>query len=292
MNIRSVVESPDARTTTRAPAAAAPAGTGAPRTARGRIRSWLTAEATVWRIIGLVAGAAIWEIYSRIQDDLLVPSFLDTITTAFEMLDERELWDAMWLSNQAMVLGFALSVAIGLPAGLLLGRSRWAARFGNVYVSILLVGPTAALIPLLIMWTGVGLLSRVIMVTAIAVPYLVVSCRAGVMNVGPSLIDMGRSFGARELTLWRLILLRAALPQIMTGIRICLGRAIEGMILVELIMVSVGLGLLVLEYSSIFEPERLYAVVVFVVVESVILAYLSRWLERRATPWMRRGGGA
>lgn len=292
MNIRSVVESPDARTTTRAPAAAPPAGTGAPRTARGRIRSWLTAEATVWRIIGLVAGAAIWEIYSRIQDDLLVPSFLDTITTAFEMLDERELWDAMWLSNQAMVLGFALSVAIGLPAGLLLGRSRWAARFGNVYVSILLVGPTAALIPLLIMWTGVGLLSRVIMVTAIAVPYLVVSCRAGVMNVGPSLIDMGRSFGARELTLWRLILLRAALPQIMTGIRICLGRAIEGMILVELIMVSVGLGLLVLEYSSIFEPERLYAVVVFVVVESVILAYLSRWLERRATPWMRRGGGA
>jgi ABC-type nitrate/sulfonate/bicarbonate transport system permease component len=289
VNVRSAVASPDP-TTAHAPSPVS--GAGSPRAPRRGIRSRLTDEATVWRIIGILAGAATWEVYSQIQDDLLVPSFLETITTAFQMLDERELWDAMWVSNQAMVLGFALSVVIGMPAGLLLGRSRWAARIGNVYVSILLVGPTAALIPLLIMWTGVGLLSRVIMVTAMAVPYLVVSCRAGVMNVGPSLIEMGRSFGASELMLWRRILLRAALPQIMTGIRITLGRAIDGMILVELIMVSVGLGLLVLEYSSIFEPERLYAIVVFVVVESVILSYLSRWLERRATPWMRRGGGA
>jgi ABC-type nitrate/sulfonate/bicarbonate transport system permease component len=292
VNIRSVVASPDAATTSVTSEAPAPSRPEPAPAGRRGLRSRLTSESTIWRVIGIVAGALVWEIYSRIQDDLLVPSFLQTITTAIGMIDDRELWSAMWVSNQAMVLGFVLAVAIGLPIGLLLGRSRWAARFGNVYVSILLVGPTAALIPLLIMWTGVGLLSRVIMVTAIAVPYLVVSCRAGVMNVGPSLIEMGRSFGASELMLWRRILFRAALPQIMTGIRITLGRAIEGMILVELIMVSVGLGLLVLEYSSIFEPEKLYAVVVFVVVESVILSYLSRWLERRATPWMRRGGGA
>jgi ABC-type nitrate/sulfonate/bicarbonate transport system permease component len=292
VNIRSVVASPDAATTSVTSEAPSPSRPEPGPAGRRGLRSRLTSETTIWRVIGIVAGALVWEIYSRIQDDLLVPSFLQTITTAVGMIDDRELWSAMWVSNQAMVLGFVLAVAIGLPVGLLLGRSRWAARFGNVYVSILLVGPTAALIPLLIMWTGVGLLSRVIMITAIAVPYLVVSCRAGVMNVGPSLIEMGRSFGASELMLWRRILLRAALPQIMTGIRITLGRAIEGMILVELIMVSVGLGLLVLEYSSIFEPEKLYAVVVFVVVESVILSYLSRWLERRATPWMRRGGGA
>jgi ABC-type nitrate/sulfonate/bicarbonate transport system permease component len=191
-----------------------------------------------------------------------------------------------------MVLGFVIAVAIGVPAGLLLGRSKWAARIGTPYVNILLVSPTAVFIPLLIIWTGLGLTSRVILVVIIAVPYLIINCRAGITQVSPQLIEMSRVFGSNEWTLWRKILIPAAVPQIMTGLRITLGRAIEGMVVVELIMVAVGLGNLVLDYQATFQPAKLYAVVVYVIVEAVVLVALLRWVERRATPWISRSSAA
>src|SRR2546429_1961112 len=88
----------------------------------------------------------------------------------------------------------------------------------------------------------------------------------------------------------RRVLLPASLPAIMTGVRIGLGRAITGMVIVELLMVSVGIGNLILRFRGIFEYDRLYAVVVLVVIEALVLINLARAFERRATPWVSAGG--
>jgi NitT/TauT family transport system permease protein len=118
---------------------------------------------------------------------------------------------------------------------------------------------------------------------------VLVNSRAGVRQVDPNLIEMAHSFGANEFELWKRIILPASLPAIMTGVRLALGRAITAMVIVELLMAAVGLGGLIVEARGRFDPDTLYAVVVFVVLEALILISIARWIERRAVPWAREG---
>ena len=171
-----------------------------------------------------------------------------------------------------------------------MGRFRGAEQFTDVYVNILIVTPMAALIPLLLMSLGFTLASRVILVTLFAITMVIVNSRAGVRQVDVALLEMARSFGASEWQIWRRVLLPAALPAIMTGVRIGLGRAITGMVIVELLMVSVGIGNLILRFRGVFEYDRLYAVVVLVVIEALVLINVARAFERRATPWVAPAG--
>jgi ABC-type nitrate/sulfonate/bicarbonate transport system permease component len=149
----------------------------------------------------------------------------------------------------------------------------------------------AAIIPLLVMSVGFGLASRVILVTVFAIVMVIVNARAGVRQVDPSLIQMARSFGASEATIWRRILIPGALPAIMTGVRLGLGRAVTGMVIVELLMVSVALGRLILQYRGMFQAASLYAVIIVILAEALILISVVGWLEQRFTPWVPRQQG-
>jgi ABC-type nitrate/sulfonate/bicarbonate transport system permease component len=143
--------------------------------------------------------------------------------------------------------------------------------------------PMAAIIPLLMMSVGFGLASRVILVTILSIVMVVVNCRAGVRQVDPSLIEMARSFGATERQVWSRILLPGALPAIMTGIRLGVGRAVTGMVIVELLLVSAALGGLILEYRGLFKAPLLYGTIVIILAEALLLISAARW----ATRWVR-----
>jgi NitT/TauT family transport system permease protein len=148
-----------------------------------------------------------------------------------------------------------------------------------------LVTPTAGLIPILLMALGFTLASRVVLVVVFAIPMLIVNARAGVRQVDPSLIEMSTSFMANERTIWRKVLLPGALPAIMTGVRLAVGRAITGMVIVELLMFAVGIGNLIIDARGDFDGPTLYGVVILIVVESLILISAARWVERRVAPW-------
>lgn len=238
-----------------------------------------------YRTLTFVVFVAAWEIYANVKGGLLIPTFTDTMAALGEQLLTATLWQAMYVSNQALFIGFALSVAIGVPVGVVLGRLKLLEKYTNVYLNILLVTPMAAIIPLLIMSVGFGLASRVILVTIFAIVMVIVNVRTGVRQVDPSLIEMARSFGANEATIWRRVLIPGALPSIMTGIRLGLGRAVTGMVIVELLMVSDALGGLILESRGLFQADNLYAVIIVILAEAVILISLIEWFERRVTPW-------
>jgi ABC-type nitrate/sulfonate/bicarbonate transport system permease component len=123
-----------------------------------------------------------------------------------------------------------------------------------------------------------------------SITMVIVNSRAGVRQVDPSFIEMARCFGANERQIWARVLLPGALPAIMTGVRIGLGRAITGMVIVELLLVSVGLGNLILRYSARFESDKLYALIIIIVAEALILISLTRRLERAVAPWSRSAG--
>jgi ABC-type nitrate/sulfonate/bicarbonate transport system permease component len=240
-----------------------------------------------YQILTFVVFAGAWEIYARQWGGLLIPSFTDTVQATVELLGTSQLWRAMWVSNQALFLGFGIAVLVGVPAGILLGRFRLLERFTDVYLNILLVTPMAAIIPLLVMSVGFGLASRVILVTIFSIVMVVVNSRTGVRQVDPALLEMARSFGASERQVWTRVLLPGALPAVMTGIRLGLGRAVTGMVIVELLMISTALGGLILEYRGLFEAPRLYATIVIILAEALLLISVAGRLERRLTRWAR-----
>lgn len=239
----------------------------------------------LYRLLTLAVFVGAWELYANLRGGLLTPSFTGTVTALLEELRDAELYQAFLISNQALALGFVVSILLGLPIGLATARFAIVDKLADPYINLLLVTPMAALIPILFMSLGLGLVSRVVLVVVFAIPMVIVNSRAGVRQVDAGLIEMARSFGADERTIWRRILLPGALPAILTGVRLALGRAITGMVIVELLMVSVGIGRLILRYRGLFESESLYAVVILVVIEALVLVSLVRWLERRIAPW-------
>lgn len=289
-------ESPTALAPQPGGAPAGPPGPGGPlsdRTARTALRAFspglVLSSVARWdwtyRVITFVILAGSWQVFAELDGGLLIPTFFETMEALWFLLFDSEVWAAFLVSNTALALGFAISVVVGIPAGLALGRFRRAERLLDVYLDILLVIPMAALIPILVMSTGIGLTSRVILVVLFSIVMVIVNARAGVRQVPPALIEMALSLGATERQIWRKILLPAALPAIMTGVRIGLGRAITGMIIVELLMVSVGLGGLIIEFRAMFRGAALYAVVIIVVVESLLLITAVRKLEKVIMPW-------
>jgi ABC-type nitrate/sulfonate/bicarbonate transport system permease component len=237
------------------------------------------------RALAFVLFALAWQAYAMLAGSFFIPSFLDTASALVVSIADPEVWEAFAVSNIAMVIGFLAAVAMGVPLGLLRGRFRKAERLANPYLNILLVTPLAGIIPLLMMSVGIGLLARVIVVWSFAVVMVVVNARAGVRQVDPTLIDMARLFGSSELGTWRRVILPGALPAILTGIRIALGRAITGMVIVELVMVSAGIGGLILGAQALFRFDDLYAVVVLVILEALVLLAIVDWFQRRLTPW-------
>jgi NitT/TauT family transport system permease protein len=248
---------------------------------------WQRIAASHWtyRLLTFALFAGAWEAYASQARSLLIPRFSETVLGLFTLIPDRLFWEALVRSNQSLVLGFAISVALGIPLGLAMGRFRVAERATDVYLNILLVMPMAALIPLLLMSLGLTLASRVVLVVLFCIVIVVVNSRAGVRQVDPSLIEMARSFGASERQVWWRVLLPGSLPAVMTGVRIGLGRAVTGMVIVELLMFAVGIGGLILEYRGFFQADLLYATVVIVVLEALALITFARWLERRVSPW-------
>jgi ABC-type nitrate/sulfonate/bicarbonate transport system permease component len=260
-------------------------GGGLSRPRSTSIRARLADSAWTYRLIVLVIVGAIWEIGARAAHALLVPTFFGTIGGVVQLVIDPDVWIAFFTSNQALVIGFVLAVVLGIPLGLATARFRRVEGFVDPYLNILLVTPMAALIPILLMSLGIGLASRVFLVVVFAIPVVIVNSRAGVRQVDPALIEMATSFGARERQVWRKILLPGALPAIMTGVRLGLGRGVTGMVIIELLMVAVGIGGLILDYQGRFQANLLYGVVVLVVIEALLLVSAVRAVERRLAPW-------
>lgn len=237
------------------------------------------------RLSSFVVLALGWELLAERLDSLLLPKFSETVTSLIGLVTSRLLWEALWISNQAMALGFCLAATVGVPLGLWIGRWRAAERYVDPYLSILLVTPKSALMPIVIMATGLGLISRVLVTFSYAVVAITVNVRAGLRTIDPSWLEMARSFGATEPQLWRKVLLRGALPAIVTGLRLGLARSVSGMITLELTFIALGLGRLLLGFEETLKSSSLYATVLVVIAEAVVLLHAFEWLERRLGPW-------
>lgn len=256
-------------------------------TPRVQLRSKI-GRTEVWgvRITTIVAFALLWELGARWTDSILMPGFLETMAALWEItVTTGELWPALWDSNVALLIGYPIAVVISVPLGLAMARWKPVDRALGPVVALSLALPIAPLIPVVLVAMGLGLSPRVFIIVLFSWVFITTNVRAGVRAVDQSLVEMAGSFGASESQLWRRVLIPAASPAIMTGLRTGLGRAFAGMVIVELIMLPIGIGAYMLDYRGFFQSDKLYAITIAVAVEGIVLALLMQALERRSQRW-------
>lgn len=183
-----------------------------------------------------------------------------------------------------MLAGFGLAVLVGVPLGLLIGQFRMVGFVLGPFVNALFVTSLAALLPFLILVFGTGFTFRVAAVFLFAVFYLIITPAAGVRSIDKGITEMGTSFGASQWKRFSAITLPGTLPYIITGMRLGLGQAVQGMIVAEL-WVSIATGRLLQTMGLARNLGDFFAVAATVVIIGALLTSLLMWGQKRLTPW-------
>lgn len=239
-----------------------------------------------FRIVVFALFAGSWQFFAARMENMLIPTFTEMVAGFVQLVfTSGRIWEPLYISNQALVLGYLFSIVVAIPLGLAAGRVRLIDKLLNPYIGVLLAIPVAPLIPIVITALGLGLASRVVIVFLFAFIFITVNTRAGVRNVDPGLIEMAKSFGANERQIWRRIVIPGAVPGIFVGLRIGLARAIAGMVIVELLLVASGLGRLLLEFAGRLQADFVFATVLVVILEALLLLNAMRLVEQRVAPW-------
>ena len=189
------------------------------------------------------------------------------------------------VSAAEFLIGLGCALAVGLPAGMVLGRFRTLDAAFDPFVTALNATPRIVWIPLLILWFGLGIWSKVMVVFIGAVFPLLINTYEGVRNTDRVLLNVVRSFGAREWQVIKMVVLPQALPYIVTGLRLAIGRAILGVVVGEFFGASRGLGYLIASAASNYQPDVMFAGVGVFMVLSLLLTFSVQAVESRLTRW-------
>ena len=253
-----------------------------------RPRRFRLSKVRLMQIVSIVVLLGLWKIISTQTSSLTLPGPVPVFVALVRLLFSWEFWHSLLISVQSLALGYAVSVVIGLIAGVAVGLiSR---RMGVIFDAYLLIGlsvPIAGLIPVVVMVLGVGLAARVMVVVLFAVFQIAINVVTGVREADRSLVEMAHSFGASSFRVFWRIILPDAVPSIMAGMRLGLGRGIVGMVTSELILLSVGVGRMVVKFSSSFQTAKLLAYLILIVSFGVVMMAGVQWLERRLTRWYK-----
>jgi ABC-type nitrate/sulfonate/bicarbonate transport system permease component len=243
-------------------------------------KSSVLSKTRVIQVSTLVVIIAVWQIVGeRVGSFILAPPTA-VISAAYESTMSGEIWSALSSSLYGILIGFAIAAVVGVTIGLLMGVSKNVATSLNPVVSAGYVIPEAAIIPLLIIWFGLGVTPRIISVVLFAVFEIIVATFAGVKNIDPMLPDVARSFGARRTEIFRKVILMAALPYVFAGLRMGAARAVKGMIVAELLFAATGVGGAIQLAANGYRTDKVMVFVIIITVIGVAFAGLVQVIER------------
>jgi NitT/TauT family transport system permease protein len=233
----------------------------------------------------------LWEIFGR-RINPVFGSYPSAIAVAFwELAVSGQLWSALNESLRPFLLGYALAILIGVPLGLLIGGFRVAEAALGIYVTAGYAMPLVALVPLLILWLGLGFAVKVSVVFLMALFPICINTWLGVVAVPKTLIEVGKSFVAPNLVILRRIVLPATLPYIMAGVRLAVGRAVVAMVIAEFFTTISGLGAVIINSANNFDTATMFVPIIILMLMAVGLNWLIGWVERRVAPWQAEIAG-
>jgi NitT/TauT family transport system permease protein len=237
-----------------------------------------------WRVpimASLLVWAVLWEIVGRLDLIFLLPPFSEVLGAAVDLVQTPS-WQAATVTTlRAFLIGMALSIGVGIPLGFLMGRVKVADDLLGMWVNVFSSAPLSALVPVLMILFGFGERTIVAAVFLFAVWIVVLDTRAGVQHVSHSLIEMARSYGASRPALYLKIILWAALPEILAGVRLGLIRGVKGVVIGQLLVAIVGYGALFETFSRNFRMAQFWALTIILFAFAVVVAELIERVERK-----------
>jgi NitT/TauT family transport system permease protein len=235
--------------------------------------------------VSLLIVLVLWEWYGRRTNPILFTYPTAIGHAALDMLADGSLLKALGQSLYVLAVGFALGTLGGGALGLLAGRSMVAAALLDIPVTALYATPMVALVPILVLWCGFGVSAKIVVVLLFTIFPVLINTMRGVREADPRLVEVTRAFCSTEHRLWLDLVLPSALPFVMTGIRLAIGRALIAVIVAEFYTAISGLGYLIVSNAHAFQTARVFVPVVILMALGVVTTGLLEMAEARLTPW-------
>ncbi len=236
-------------------------------------------------VLSMLVVVTVWEIWGR-RINPLFASYPTAIAIQFwKLLWVGPLLPAFVESIKPFILGYGLAAGLGIPVGLLMGASQTVEAALKVYVWAGYSTPLVALVPLFILWFGLGFAVKVAVVFTLTLFPVVINTADGVTSVPKAWIEVGKAFAASRFMIVRGIILPATVPSIMTGLRLGVGRAVVAMVIAEFFTAISGLGGMILKAGNNFETAKMFVPILILMGLGAGLTALVGVLERLVAPW-------
>jgi NitT/TauT family transport system permease protein len=255
--------------------------------------AWRRHENALIGTISVVAFLAFWE--AVVQFGLVNPLFVSSpsriAAAGYELFASGTIWGDLAASGLEFCLGYGLAIAIGVPLGVLMG---WYGRVNAVldpFVSALYATPRIALLPLVMIWFGIGLMSRVAIVFLGALFPILINTITGMRTIDADFIKVARSFGAGDRQLFLTVALPSSVPLLLAGLRLGLGHALIGIVVGEMFGATEGLGYLISVAGARFQTDKVMVGILIIAGAGMAMTQVLRAIERRFERWRPSGRG-
>ncbi len=238
-----------------------------------------------WRLITLLGFLALWHLASVPAGKLLLPSPIEVVPAFAALVRSGELLRAITSSLMVLFVGYGLAIVTGIPIGVFMGGFPRLGETLEVFVHGINSTPRVAFIPLIVLWFGLGMEAKIVIVWLASVFPILINTYAGVQNTDWGLIEAGRSFGARQGQIFRHIMLPSAVPYVVTGLRIGASLAIIGTVVAELYTALSGLGNLLAVFGNTFQTAKYFVPVVVLLCIGTLISQSLKALEHRLARW-------
>jgi NitT/TauT family transport system permease protein len=260
---------------------------GSGRGRRTRRRPMSPARRWTLRLASVAAILIAWQIYGGSINPILL-SDPSAVAVAFvDMVRDGSLGHALASSLEVLGLGFLFGSVAGVVIGLAAGRSETIAALIDLPVNALYAVPAVALVPVIVLWFGFEVTTKTIVVFFFVIFPVLINTTRGVREVDPELVEVARSFCSSERRMWFDLILPSALPFIVTGLRLAIGRALIGVIVAEFYTSLSGLGDLITTNASNFQTARMFVPIVVIALLGVFFTALLELAERRLVQWRK-----
>ena len=264
---------------------------------------YLNQEKKILGVTSVILFLLIWEfmggslsVYNPIPFLQVNPMFMSAPSliwnAAVQLFSSGEIYNDLYISGIELFWGYFLSAAFAVPIGIMAGWYKKMAYIFDPFINAMNATPRVALLPLVIIWLGIGVLSKVGIIFLGAVFPILINTRDGVKTTPLNLLNAARSFGATEKIIFKSVVLPSTIPFILTGLRLGLGRAIVGVMVGELYAATAGIGFMITVAGATFQTDKVFVgVLVFALTGMIGMEVLTR-IERRFDKWRPKVGAA
>jgi len=254
---------------------------------------YLNQEKKILGTAAVLVFLIIWELVGNVFQ-LINPMFMSAPSLIFkagvDLVRSGEIWNDLRISALELFWGYLAAVAFGIPVGIMVGWYKRMSYLFDPFINALNATPRVALLPLIIIWLGIGILSKVGIIFLGAVFSILINTRDGVKTTPYNLLTCARSFGASEWMVFKTVVLPSTIPFILTGLRLATGRALVGVMVGELYAATAGIGFMITVAGATFQTDKVFVGVGIFAISGMILMEALTKIERRFDKWRVKVG--